>query len=468
MDWWASPARSFFPLHFSIAAPGAAGLPVAVTRPPLPLPHRLLLFFSISAILGVAGFPMSLPGADAPPIPGAVKAIAGEEIVRLYKLPEASSEAVGAVTKGESLWIVPTAEDWCRAVTEDGVRGWALKKAFAVGEPAAIPVLAARGYTEGIGRWHALLGKEGWLTPPLSEILPPDEASPGAPFYATGPGDTRFYLNDRGERLTLPEHNPEGPFRGGLARVRWGNTAYGFVDASLKLVIPAEWSDAGNFSDGLARVRKDLTQGFIDKKGALVLDVPFDVILPGNAEFHEGLAAFEGNGLLHGFLDRQGNRVLEPAWTMTGEFSGSFCQVSEDDPLSNEPARFFYIDRTGKALRSDQWSAADDFVEGRALVHFVERDAYQFIDATGQVLANSTILYSTADRFSEGLAAVANADGAFGYLDLSGRLAIPHQFEWAGSFTRGHSWVRKDGQYAIIDKTGQPVTAWFAVPVAEP
>lgn len=404
---------------------------------------------------------LPLSGADAPPIPGAVKATASQEIVRLHKLPDASSEAVAAVTKGESLWIVPGSEEWCRAVTEDGIRGWASQKAFAAAAKAAeFRPLAARGYTVDEGPWHALLGKEGWLTPPLAEILPPDDDSPGAPFFARDFTDSRFYLNDRGERLVPAEHNPEGPFRGGLARVRWGNTAYGFVDASLKLVIPANWDSAGNFSEGLAYVRKDLTQGYIDATGKLVLDVPYDVILSGDQEFQEGLVAYEGEGQLRGFLDRQGRRVLEPKWTIVTGFSEGFAAVTQDDILGDEPTRYHYIGRTGQALRSDEWSAEGPFSQGRAVVSPTGADARQFIDATGKVVGGGGT-FSIAASFSEGLAAVGDEDGVLGYVNLEGHLVIPHQFEWAGSFTNGHAWVRRDGRYAIIDKTGQPIAGYF-------
>lgn len=433
---------------------------------------RLPLFFILSAFSLIVHLRPDLFAAGTPPIAGAVKGVAEAEIVRLHQVPDASSEAVGAVARGETLWLVPSVEDWCRVVTEDGVRGWAPKAAFALAPitSSEIPVMAVFAHEEGVGYWHALLGKEGWLTPRLNEILPPDADSPGAPFYATGPNDTRFYLNERGEQLTLPDHRPEGPFRYGLARVRLGNTAYGFVDKSLNLVIPAVWSTAGNFSDGVVYVVDDLdfTQSYLDTSGKTVLQMPEGIQLSADREFGEGLVAFEGEGQRHGFLDRQGRRVLEPVWTLAGVFRGGFCQVSESDFLNGEPLRPFYIDRSGKALQSDQWVASGDFAEGRAVVHFPAIDAYQYIDASGKVLGGATAIYVYADAFSEGLAAVANEDGLFGYINAEGHEHIAPQFDWASAFTRGHAWVEMEGRYALIDKTGQPVTAWFEPPAAAP
>src|ERR1019366_1426959 len=56
--------------------------------------------------------------------------------------------------------------------------------------------------------------------------------------------------------------------------------------------------------------------------------------------------------------------------------------------------------------------------------------------------------------FNEGLCAV-KKDGKWGYIDTSGHLAIPAQFDSAGPFVEGLATVKLGSQVGFIDKTGQ-------------
>jgi uncharacterized protein YkuJ len=62
----------------------------------------------------------------------------------------------------------------------------------------------------------------------------------------------------------------------------------GFIDKNGKVVIELQFDNAGNFSEGLAEVKKDDKYGFIDKSGKVVIEPQFD-----NAgNFSEGFASF--------------------------------------------------------------------------------------------------------------------------------------------------------------------------------
>lgn len=56
----------------------------------------------------------------------------------------------------------------------------------------------------------------------------------------------------------------------GLACVK-KNHRYGFIDRNGKLVIPLNYSNAGNFSEGMAYVSEGGKYGFIDKTGKVVI-----------------------------------------------------------------------------------------------------------------------------------------------------------------------------------------------------
>src|SRR6266487_5304008 len=64
-------------------------------------------------------------------------------------------------------------------------------------------------------------------------------------------------------------------------------TGWGYIDRTGKMVIQQQFVTAGDFSEGLAQVRRDDREqkwGFIDKTGKIVIAVQFDWV--GN--FSEG------------------------------------------------------------------------------------------------------------------------------------------------------------------------------------
>ncbi len=113
-----------------------------------------------------------------------------------------------------------------------------------------------------------------------------------------------------------------------------------------------------------------------------------------------------------------------------------------------------YMNRNAEVVISAAWDAADDFLDGIAVVgRMIDGELrYGYINPKGEALILPQ--FERAGTFSEGLAAVSR-DGRFGYIDLSGKEVVPCRYEAAGPFHEGFAGVRIDGWTAIIDKTGR-------------
>ena len=61
---------------------------------------------------------------------------------------------------------------------------------------------------------------------------------------------------------------------------------WGYIDKSGKVVIEPQFDSADDFSEGLAKVKKDGKRGYIDKIGKVVIEPQFDEVW----DFSEGLA----------------------------------------------------------------------------------------------------------------------------------------------------------------------------------
>lgn len=207
-----------------------------------------------------------------------------------------------------------------------------------------------------------------------------------------------------------------GSFSEGMARFADENGTWGFVDRKGAVVIEPECDVVTSFHEGFAlvtemhRVRRKQKTGFIDKTGAMV-------IAPGEGAermfaFNEGVAAFtRGNGW--GYLNEKGDTVIEP---------------------------------------DDDWVKVSSFVNGYASV--LEHGRWSVIDKKGKRVLKTES--KNAPFFVNGLAAAGDADRGYGFIDIKGVEVIKPEFdEVAMPFMGPCAIVRKGNTYEFIDKKGE-------------
>lgn len=225
------------------------------------------------------------------------------------------------------------------------------------------------------------------------------------------------YMDPNGHIVITPQFESAGDFTNGMAFVRKpGETLYGYIDTKGNYEIKPQFYDAGAFDEnGFALVRfkkTDPTQSIIDRKGRLVVKgIPYPAQengFGGNIHFTSGLALVK-------------------------------------DTVTN---KYGYIDQSGKLVIPVQFSSAEEFTkEGRALVSvggLLDGEGlfgkmlgakWTFIDTRG----NPLMPYFRADevgRFSEGLAAV-KFNGLWGFINLKGEVVIEPQWTERPSLFEG-------------------------------
>ncbi len=88
---------------------------------------------------------------------------------------------------------------------------------------------------------------------------------------------------------------------------------------------------------------------------------------------------------------------------------------------------------------------------------------YGFIDSTGTVKIPYQFNY--AGGFHSGFAAVADEHSKFGFIDITGSLVIPYQYDWANNMNdglaetmgKGVAIVKKGKRFGLINQSGQIV-----------
>lgn len=248
---------------------------------------------------------------------------------------------------------------------------------------------------------------------------------------------------------------------------------YGFIDASGTLVIPAQFEDARNFSQGLAPVFNEGAWFFIDQSGRNPFSLKFDEA----KEFKEGLAAVRNNDLW-GYIDLEGKLAIACQFEEAFSFAEGLACV-QTGKKSDGSAKYGYVDKAGKFIIAPElkfydnqfFSHPTEFSEGLASAWLEKKDGtckVGYIDKTGKIVIPPGFI--EGGKFSEGLAPVNTSDSleAGGrYIKKDGTFAFAREFSRTGAFSSGLAPVSVTASdteltsWGYINKLGQ-----LAIPAA--
>jgi len=263
-------------------------------------------------------------------------------------------------------------------------------------------------------------------------------------------------------------------FSEGLAAVNagdWNVGRWGFIDRAGDELIPAEFQEAGNFSEGLAPVMRNNQWGFIDANGEVIIPFQFDsYIVMGMWEdeavppgFFEGRAAIWqvelvpnhfGGGYFPsrrwGFIDRENNAVSPFAFDWVTNFSEGRAVVHDQQGMG-------VIDLGGAlVVPFGRYGHINSFSESRAAVMTGSWDnpRWGFIDRLGEEIILPQ--YTEVHDFSEGLAAVNIGtwdNPRWGFIDTDGNVVVPFEYDEVRSFSEGLAWVRSGNLWGLLQIT---------------
>lgn len=172
------------------------------------------------------------------------------------------------------------------------------------------------------------------------------------------------------------------------------------------------------------------------------------------------LYPFKDNDLW-GYMDKQGNVVIEAIYLAAYEFSEDLAVIK------NENERYGYINLKGEIVIPCKYYEAYNFSEGFAVVQ--ERrysknerppitdttGSYIYINKSGENVFNKE--YAYAEEFSEGYAQVISNNGDATYINKNGDIATNLNFISRSKFYDNYAIVRTRNEgYAIIDKNFNP------------
>lgn len=284
---------------------------------------------------------------------------------------------------------------------------------------SAAILLTACGIRNSVGGRESALqrNQEGTSLVLNGEGSSPAELYPALVGYL---GTPRWgYIDNSGKFVLQPVFSSAGRFQANGLAVAGKDGKAGLINTEGKFVVAPAYQNISDFSDGLAVAQ--------DESGFLVLDAHGSVLsekYPYIGQYKEGRAPFyinmqDGN-ILYGYLGENGQPAIQPTYEYVLDFDGGLAVVK----LPNDG--YAIIDRSGKTLKSLNYSYVMGISEGMIPFVPVQGGKYGYLNTKGDVVIEPAFL--TAEGFKDGTAVVnASADfsvNKIGLIDKNGHYLI--------------------------------------------
>jgi len=224
----------------------------------------------------------------------------------------------------------------------------------------------------------------------------------------------------------------------------------GFV--SVFIILAPTFCFAGvSTSPRLYRVSVDGNRGFMDSEGQIVIDPKFSRA----QEFSEGFAAVEIEQDSWAFIDINGNIVIENRYRRLS----SFKQGTAYGVLHAHPERFVVMTNAKGGIEHSKPILGIPYSAKAGICVFRQGRKFGIVDSMGNIICKPE--FNVIDEFSEGLASALIVDederAQWMYIDREGRKVITRENSWSGarSFHNGLGPVGLDPEtWVFIYRTG--------------
>jgi len=193
-------------------------------------------------------------------------------------------------------------------------------------------------------------------------------------------------------------------------------------------------------------------QGFMNRQGQVVIEPIFSKV----NYFNEGLAlvAEEGDW---GYIDKKGKVIIKLQYGWATDFSEELAQVSiATEENGEKTTKTTFIDKKSNEAMDEKFdfNSRSESLFKNGIACIAQNRKWGFINKTGEFIIDP--IYEVARNFNEGLAPV-KTNGKWGFINTEGKFVIEPSFESAFPFREGFAAVQIDGKWGFIDKKGKVI-----------
>ena len=305
------------------------------------------------------------------------------------------------------------------------------------------------------------LGNKLYSSPFILDVEEYYEGLLGA-YIRYGNNVVSAYFDNSGEIVLATDSRKPYSFRNGRAFIVQEVDAakheyiWGAINRAGKFVIPMNYIDITEFSEGLAYIMNLTERGFVDTNGKFVFKLDSGFAGYG---FREGLSPVsDANIGKFAFVDKTGKVVIDYKFDEVGFFSEGLARAFSLN--AQNKGAFGYINKSGNYVIDNQFEEASNFSEGLAFVAVLDITASHFlwavINSDGVFI--SEFKFRDFKNFSEGFAAVRDEDLLWRYIDKTANFIDDNSYKFCGSFVDGKALViTVDDEKMFINKSGRKV-----------
>ncbi|RZJ33827.1 MAG: WG repeat-containing protein [Flavobacterium sp.] len=189
---------------------------------------------------------------------------------------------------------------------------------------------------------------------------------------------------------------------------------------------------------------------YVNREGKIIINPQFAVA----SIFRDGIALVKSSGDngKWGYINEDGKYVINPTYARATIFNEGLAWVVSENgaPVA--------IDVKG-ATKFSMQDAQNVRIFRESLAAFSKQDSigekWGFVDKTGKIVIPAQ--FESAGNFHDGKCFVKNKDGKFGYIDTSGKIVINYQFDEARNFENNCAVVALKDKFGVIDSQGKYV-----------
>ena len=199
-------------------------------------------------------------------------------------------------------------------------------------------------------------------------------------FFPVKLDDKRGLLDAKGSVIFEPVYDRVCVLGEGVAKAVKDDES--ILANSDGILLTAHFDEVNNFSEGVARVKVADKYGYIKTDGSYLAEPIFDeakkfndgqaaivqgrkrgvLKLDGSIEWEKAIFCKMGENEKWGFVDEDGNWVVEPQYEGTWDSREGFAVIMDENYLCG------YVDTEGKVIVEPKYDRATDFYYGNALV----------------------------------------------------------------------------------------------------
>lgn len=246
-------------------------------------------------------------------------------------------------------------------------------------------------------------------------------------------------------------------FSNGLAAVKMGKEAYGYINTSGQPAFPQRFRTAYSFNkEGYAIVTNESGTGLIDKSGAFIIKPNLDI-----SDVINDVVVYRSNQTFGVKRLKTQKEILPPVYDNI-EVIGNLIKVTR------KGATYGYIDDKGKFVIAPQFDYAWPFVSGKAIIEKDEQ--YQYVNRSGKLIGEvpeehrpyyykpSTDFFATIEKEKFGFTSSSGdnfvIDPTYDFAtDFEGTIARVN----IGATFNEDRWEYAGGKWGLIDKKGTSI-----------